>query len=49
VGRVLRASPGKKVATIMDFVDNGHVTLQRTSWARIKRLKEESEFFVMVG
>jgi superfamily II DNA or RNA helicase len=49
VGRALRPAPGKTVATIYDFVDNQHINLQGASWARIKRLKEEPEFIVVVA
>jgi superfamily II DNA or RNA helicase len=49
VGRALRMSEGKTIATIYDFVDNQHIVLQGASWARINRLKEESEFIVLVG
>jgi superfamily II DNA or RNA helicase len=49
VGRVLRKSPGKKVATVIDFMDSSHVQLQRASWARFKRLREEPEFIVTLG
>lgn len=49
VGRALRKADGKDAATIVDFIDNQHVTLQRNSLARMKRLKNESQFTVITG
>lgn len=49
VGRVLRKVEGKEVACVIDFIDNQHVSLQRQSWARVRRLKEEPEFQVIVA
>jgi len=49
VGRVLRKSEGKDAATVIDFVDNSHVSLQRNSHTRMKRLKNESQFTVITG
>jgi superfamily II DNA or RNA helicase len=49
VGRVLRKAEGKDAATIIDFIDNQHVSLQRNSFARMKRLKNESQFTVITG
>jgi len=47
-GRALRKSDGKHKATLIDFIDNGHITLQRSSWARLKKLKGEKCFNVRV-
>ena len=49
VGRVLRKADGKQGAEVIDFVDNQHVTLQKTSYARLKRLQQERAFVVVVG
>jgi superfamily II DNA or RNA helicase len=49
VGRALRKAEGKDAATIIDFIDNAHVSLQRNSFARMKRLKNESQFTVITG
>jgi superfamily II DNA or RNA helicase len=47
VGRALRKADGKTHAVYHDFVDNGHVSLQRTSHARIERLRQEPAFKIM--
>lgn len=49
VGRALRKFEGKKVATVIDFIDNQHLILQKASYARMNRLKEEPGFTVVVG
>jgi superfamily II DNA or RNA helicase len=48
VGRALRKSEDKTHATVIDYIDNGHVSLQKTSYARIARLQQEPAFHVMV-
>jgi superfamily II DNA or RNA helicase len=47
VGRALRKAEGKDVATVIDFMDHAHVTLQRSSLARMNRLREEPAFIVV--
>jgi superfamily II DNA or RNA helicase len=47
VGRALRKSEDKTHAVVHDFVDNGHVSLQKTSYTRIARLQQEPAFHIM--
>lgn len=49
VGRVMRISPGKKNALYIDVIDSGHITLQKASYARLKRMQAEPAFTVVVG
>ncbi|KKK94382.1 hypothetical protein LCGC14_2683440, partial [marine sediment metagenome] len=49
IGRALRKSEGKEVATIVDFIDNQHIRLLHNSKARIKRCKQEEEFMVLLA
>lgn len=46
VGRALRRSPGKTVATIIDFYDDDRGILLKHSKARIKTYRQEEEFEV---
>jgi len=47
VGRALRKSGDKKYATVHDFVDHAHITLLRSSYARIERLRQEPAFRII--
>ena len=47
VGRALRKSGDKMYATVHDFVDHAHITLLRSSHARIERLRQEPAFRII--
>ena len=47
IGRVLRNSKGKKMATFLDFVDWGHIRTLQNSRARMKQAKASKEFVVV--
>jgi superfamily II DNA or RNA helicase len=49
VGRVLRKTEEKSVATVIDIMDSQHITLLRAAQSRMKKLKAEREFVVIVG
>jgi len=49
IGRALRKSDGKETATIIDFVDNQHITLLQASKNRMKRCQAEPEFLVIAA
>ena len=47
IGRVLRNSKGKKMATFLDMVDWGHIRTLQNSRARLKQAKASKEFIVV--
>ena len=49
IGRALRISDGKDVATIVDFIDNQHIRLLQNSRSRMKRCKQEEAFLVVAA
>ena len=47
IGRVLRKSEGKEMATFVDFIDWGHIRLLQNSRKRLKQAKVSKEFIVV--
>lgn len=47
IGRVLRKAPGKETATVIDFMDYGHIRLLQNSRSRLEWCKSEEEFVIV--